>query len=646
MGEQWHFMEHVQSARVRNPIQGEFFASEAIDGPAEALVREGIQNAGDARRRSDRGDPLGPVRVRLFLSGKSHAVPSESMRRYGVGLWQHVTAEQNGLKSPPNESETCQYLVFEDFGTTGLTGDTKQWKPKGNTRNSFFYFFRAEGLTDKLDGRGGSWGVGKYVFPRSSRANAILALTVRADDRRRLAMGTMTLKTHEVGGTWYTPDGLWGDREAATDMVMPSDNQELAQAMLRDFGLTRGIEPGLSIVVPWVDPEITFGALLNSLMRGWFVAILTGDLVVELEEPGRRLELNSSSLKRHLSDCDERTRTEMAPLIDLAEAYCKVVAENREPPKLGPPDPESAPKWSEAMLPEDLRKILVRALDTGDHSVVRVPIAVRLKDNSRLQSHFDIAFVRDDRVASGRVTFLRNDIIIPEVRHSKPRGVRAMVIAKHGPLANLLRDAEHPAHTHWSKDTSNFKDKYRWGPSSLSFVQNSAGELLDLVLADQVDEEPRLLVDFFSVPAPPEEEDDGRGPRRRKKRPEEPEPPPRDIPGTKPRAVSVTRVSGGFSVGRGSADATLPQFLKIRVAYDVSAGSPFKAWHRADFHFGRDGGVSIAPDCRGIEIGERIDNRLLVGIVEPDFHFTVKGFDEGRDLVIKIDTEQPDDQAD
>jgi hypothetical protein len=58
---QWHFGPKPPGQKERNPIQGEFFATEAIDKPGEALVREGIQNSIDASH----GDRKVMVRIRV-----------------------------------------------------------------------------------------------------------------------------------------------------------------------------------------------------------------------------------------------------------------------------------------------------------------------------------------------------------------------------------------------------------------------------------------------------------------------------------------------------------------------------------------------------------------------------------------------------
>lgn len=471
----WHFHKHSPAARVRDAIQGEFFASESIDGPGEALVREGIQNASDARLGAE------PVRVRMFLSGPQHAVPGEKMvRLYGKAAWEHIKAERNGLKDPPSKAEGCEFLVFEDFGTTGLNGDIEQCTPLEGNTNPFFYFFRAEGLTDKTQGTGGSWGVGKTVFPRSGRANMFFGLTVRSQDNREILMGSMTLKTHRVDEVWYDPDAIFGVKHSAAsdEIVLPSDGPDLLSAFRKDFRILRDGEPGLSIVVPWVDSEITYESLRDGVLRQWFFPILTGQLIVELEDPSRRNIISSETLFDQLEGSSAKIREELNPLFRLAGAWEEL---RHESAFTLASRGEGAPKWSLMELEPSDRNAAWGMLDAGQPVVIRVPVQVRRKGAVQAeQSFFDLCLMREDGLAGRRVTFLRNGILVPEVRHKRAPGIRALVIAYDKPVANLLRDAEHPAHTHWSKDTSNFREKYDNGPSTLTFIQNSVGEIYSL----------------------------------------------------------------------------------------------------------------------------------------------------------------------
>jgi hypothetical protein len=193
MKTQWHFRPLVPGETTCDPIVGEFFATEAINNAGEALVREGIQNSLDAAIEE-------PLHVRLFLATGQHGLSAKQAAPWFDGAWKHMGALGNGLREAPTQTERCSFLVFEDFGTRGLQGDVAQPFDEPDTKNHFFYFFRGEGRTSKSEQDRGRWGVGKHVFPRSSRISSFFGLTIRADDKGRFLMGQTKLKSHRVGG--------------------------------------------------------------------------------------------------------------------------------------------------------------------------------------------------------------------------------------------------------------------------------------------------------------------------------------------------------------------------------------------------------------------------------------------------------------
>ncbi len=193
---QWYFKPKMPGDTIREPIHGEFFAAEAISDPGRALVREAIQNSLDACADGKK------VLVRICLSGPDSQARRSDISPYFVGAWEHLQVADNGLRPEdiPSATDRCPFLVFEDFGTTGLQGDPAEaFKPKTERKNNFYHFFRAEGQSDKDASDRGSWGVGKQVFVRASRINTMFGLTVRAEDRRRLLMGRAILKSHWPG---------------------------------------------------------------------------------------------------------------------------------------------------------------------------------------------------------------------------------------------------------------------------------------------------------------------------------------------------------------------------------------------------------------------------------------------------------------
>ena len=284
----WYFRELAVGEKTRDPIQGEFFATEAIRNPADALVREGFQNSLDEALEQT-------VRVNILLARDTDALPADKAANWFKGAWSHLHASGNGLREPPQQDESCSFLVFEDFGTGGLQGDVNQAFDRPLTKNSFFYFFRAEGRSGKTDTAIGRWGVGKYVFPRSSRANLFFGLTVRADDSKKMLMGQTVLKSHKVANNHYSPDGYCGER-GSDGLILPLSDASTLEEFSKDFHLSRTTESGLSVVVPWLDPEFTLDHIKEAILRGYFYPILTGALVVTVGTPERKTEINAETL--------------------------------------------------------------------------------------------------------------------------------------------------------------------------------------------------------------------------------------------------------------------------------------------------------------------------------------------------------------
>src|SRR5438874_13289988 len=89
---QWYFLHQRPGDTTREPIQGEFFSTEAISNTAAALVREGNQNSLDAGLDNEK------IRVRLFVSGAGDsAAQADLVKPYLADIWPHYKAKQNGL---------------------------------------------------------------------------------------------------------------------------------------------------------------------------------------------------------------------------------------------------------------------------------------------------------------------------------------------------------------------------------------------------------------------------------------------------------------------------------------------------------------------------------------------------------------------
>jgi hypothetical protein len=630
----WDFYPQGRDT-IRNPISGEFFASESEDNAAEALVREGIQNTLDARvNRFQRAS------IRISFSGINDMLPPARAKHWFGTFWQHIMAPGNGLRSHPSLDEPCPYLVFEDFGTTGLSGDPTEYRKIEGVKNDFLNFFRAEGISDKGEEDRGSWGVGKIVFNRCSAIKSFLAMTIREDDRRCLLMGRSILNYHSVDGQYYKTDGYFG-RFEQPDFALPCEDVGQLAEFCRDFHLKRQNESGLSIVIPWYDVSgdggITPENVINAVLRGFFYPILMGHLDVEIDMPGRQVLLDANSITDQVQLLDQPVKDELLPYLHLAEwAGTRVESEFHS---LVSPSPDGAQNWSAELVPLKLLNQIKSSLQHHQRVALRIPMYVHPKLGHPVNTSFKL-FLEYSGHESEKPVFIRDELIISYVRSPRTPNVRALVIVDDKPLATLLKDAETPSHTQWTPESSNFKNKYKFGPGAIKFVRLGVSELLHIVNQAEQEPDPSITIDYFSIPAPPEDEESVPGRRRRARH--KPGPGPENVPPIPPPRAKRFRIdplNGGFRIAAGDADSEPPELLRVRVAYDVRRGNPFRKYNPADFELSENP-IEIAIHNNSIEILHVENEQMRLRILKSDFGMEVTGFDPDRDIKVdaRVDT--------
>ena len=609
----WHFQPLAPGYTVREPIAGAFFASDAVSEPGEALVREGIQNSLDAAL------PGVKTLVRISLVTENEGSDRREVSPYFAGTAAHYEADRNGLRKEdlPGENEACTLLIFEDFGTSGLQGDpAAPYPPEQHDENNFFHFFRAEGLSDKDPGKRGSWGLGKDTFFRASRINTVFGLTVRSDDGRRLLMGKTVLKSHWVDGI-RCQDGYFGARAENENMVLPIESPDAVEQFQQVFQLYRKSDSGLSIVVPWFDLEVTEHALLQAVVKNCSYAILSGDLDVIIETAGiEPTWIEKDNLIAEAQKFSEQA--DMLPAIELSQwALSEESADGRH--TLAMTAPTRRWSWDKSLFGNDLLKVLDGKLKAQERISIRVPVTVRKRDGASAVSHFDLYMVNENSSQRLRPVFIRDGIVISDVRAPYLRGIRALVVVDDAPLSEFLRQAENPSHTVWQEQQ--VKKDYRSGVGDLRFVVQSVRRICDLVAAEDKEEDRRLLADIFPVP--------GAGNNGDRASPPPPTPPP-----SRPSRFTIRPAQGGFSVAPGVAPIPAGSHAEISVAYDVRRGSATAQYRTTDFQ------LSMPPiqyQCEGAEVITTDNNRMVVRITEPDdFRLTVAGFDPNRQIYVDV----------
>jgi hypothetical protein len=626
---QWRFREMQPGEINVDPVEGEFFTTEAIGSITDALVRESIQNSLDAARGNE------PVVVRFSLFKKPN--PGYGARivskSYIDGLSLHLRAKHAGLQDIPTPAEQIDYLLIEDYGTRGLQGDISQYDDLDDDykKNDFYYFWRNIGRTRKEATDLGRWGLGKTVFQASSRINSFFGLTVRNDDGRMLLMGQSVLKIHKANGTRYAPYGYFG--RFSGELALPVENQAFIKLFSEHFFVDRYDKPGLSILIPFLDREIEYGKFaqkfVNSTVKHYFFPILAGKLMVEIKYEGKSYKLDANSLENLLKKSRFFESQGMLGLIDLARWAIKqpedTILTFSEPP------PDRAPKLRTTVDAAQI-KDLQQKFSESRRLAFYLPISIQ-RQNSKdiMHTGFRVFLERDDKLDKAEDYFIRRGITLPEITSLKHKGIRAIVSITERDLSTFLGDAENPAHTEWERNSKKFKLKYKLGPTTLDYVKTSPREIVKLLTQSQKGRDENLLKHIFSLPdlqtdrlGENEKEVSGEGKKKKSTEPFV------DVIGSK--YIQLTPVKGGFRLTKRPKATKVPRYINIWIAYEVSSGNPFKKYTPLDFDLNKP---PIKIELQGANLLLNKENIIQIEVQRGNFALTVTGFDMHRDLRIK-----------
>jgi hypothetical protein len=76
--------------------------------------------------------------------------------------------------------------------------------------------------------------------------------------------------------------------------------------------------------------------------------------------------------------------------------------------------------------------------------------------------------------------------------------------------------------------------------------------------------------------------------------------------------------------------------LKVSVAYDLPQGDPLRHWSPLDFRIGNGDGA-LEPRGKGVRAELLHGNVVRLYDLADQFRFSVVGFDQHRDLFIRVD---------
>lgn len=577
---------------------------------AATLVRESIQNSTDARL--DGVVSHADIRIAFKDPDPSR---SEFWRSILSPLRGHLIA--SGIDIGGCNLDAPNFLVIEDFGTTGLTGsfDAKD-------DQNFNDFWRRVGRSHEGGSKGGSWGLGKLVFPISSEIRTFFGLTIRqSDPGRQLLMGQTILATHRIDTTDYVPHGFFANHDS-NGFQRPILDSTFISKFASAVGFSRNNDSGLSVAIPFPRSELTAQKLVPLVIENYFFPILTGQL---------RVDVAGQMISAETFDQVARAYNSAA-LGDghLISFIREISRARRVTPMLTLPEQWASRELS-SVIPEDELKMMREGYDSGKLITARVPMTLRQKDNTTSKGHFDLFLRRasdDVPVTALKPLFIRGSITVPnEESNFRYRRAFAALEANEPNVSRFLRDAENPAHTSWNGNAEKLTINWKAGAQRLREIRRILAQLHQLL--DQA--VARLDADALKTLLHLNDASSARSAAS-----PNPTSRPASLLSISPsaRLFEISKRAGGFTLrgASGLTQANLPMQLAVQAAYDLPTGNPLKKHSQYDFNFRLGGEIKIT--AKGLLWTAPETNKLLLDIRETDFSVDVVGFDGNRDLVI------------
>ena len=405
----------------------------------------------------------------------------------------------------------------------------------------------------------------------------------------------------------YFQDGYWGVENSKRNLILPTPDADHIARFKKTFQVTRNKESGLSIVVPWLHHEISTVPLLKSIIKNYSYAILCGSLTLTLTTPTTDIHLTRDTLQAEAAKVPELKEL-------LPEVYFTSWVVNNSTATLKellPPAPDRGWRWGPELFHKELLKELSVKIRTGARIALRVPVTVRKRKMQPESSYFDVYLYSEEHSESIKTLFIRDQIVISDVRTQPIPGIRSLVVSDHEHVSQFLRLAENPSHTEWRE--TQVKQDYSSGVGDLRFLIRSVRNIYKLATAQDKEEDNLVLADIFPLPG---KGSDG------------------FVIPPSPQKFAIRHTNSGFVIRPGEVLPRLDDHAKVWVAYDTRRGNALNQYQPTDFRLSDE---PINLQSRGVEIFEMADNNFVARIVEPkDFSITVDGFDQNRQIIVVI----------
>ena len=611
----WFFTPQLSSQVETEVTQRDQFSNDEVQ-LSETIIRESIQNSLDAADTE-----LGQLKVSFRWVSGVDGLDAGFVRSILDQQLDHARATNLDVDAVELDSPTA--LIIEDFGTCGLTGSVNS-----KDDDNFSDFWRRHGKSHKTGKSRGRWGLGKLVYSTSSQLGVFFGATLRLNDPQVHVMGQTVLNLRKVNGTEYPPHGFFADTEGEGDIYktipVPLKDPDLVNDFIRNFSLQREGKTGLSVIIPFPNPDFSVEHMIRDAIKNYFYSLITGQLVLQFNDIG----INSENVRQLAHEYASDSFSDIDKIFDFVEEATSTTEDDLLALKHSWAD--DARLDEDDFEPEVLDTIRER-FGKGELVALYLPVIIKQKDNTKHDTGFSVFIKRPAELERGLDLYVRGGLTLPGEAKFRERKALGAMVADEEAICSFLGDAENAAHTQWIGSAEKLRNNWKAPQKIVKVIKNSVVQLYDLLaeVMEEVDE--RALQNFFSLDEP----DDGKpGKKNKPKSPIDIPPPPEP----RPKDFIISSKEGGFTVSttKSTNSERFPQNVRIDVAYDLASGNPFKKYNPLDFRIGANGSIELALSKDTGKVLERKDNIIRMEVTDMPFRMEVKGFDPNRDLKIRL----------
>lgn len=603
----------------------------------EILVRETLQNPLDARH----SDEVVEVHYNLVSVNRHKSIFAQEL--FSEENHKHLVA--GNLLPAGGLPDVVQFLVVEDFGTSGLEGCYTDSSVDGASENWNAFWFR-EGEGAKPTKSNGGAGQGKITLYTTSEIRTVLALTHRVSDDAELLLGCCRFRqNYKIPGNSlrWAKEGRWGSTNEPGVLCAPIQDEEFLALVKSELSLKRGNHAGTTFIVP-LPGGIALESIKQAVVNEFYFPIRRGRLKIGVGN----IVIDSTSVTKIAGELGNAGRHASQFRVFLEAVVTSHI--DCLPMAKAKPGWTRDTKLSDSYFERGELEKLKTAFERSETINVDFPVQVfKARTNESAIGLFRVILKQDLDGELSHELFIRQDLGIDgEKRLKGSRRIQptlALTFIDDYELSAFLATAEEPTHRTWNSKRPKLTKIYKDPDKVLNAVRNAALRLVEFLTPPGKRDDTALSIYFADPTSPPAKRKGGEGAT-----PQSPNADPLVIPVIPPpraKPVDFVPLENGFRIKSNPPEMilrTLPLRCEVDVAYATTFGDPFNQWDAAEFWLNDEKTFPI--DSSGVSDLVRDGNQISFNMTHPISELKVIGFDINRQLEVRINYREANNAAD